>query len=304
MIRGMRFKRRKYILQDLQFIKDYKCNKQWRESFFNLAKSTFGISFENWYEKGFWGRSYVPYSYVDNNEVVANVSINIIDLIIENKKYPALQIGTVMTHPDYRNQGLSKRLLNQILKEYEDKCEIIYLFANESVMDFYPKFGFEIVKEHQYSVVLSSDIESNIRRLDPEKGEDLTFINKFAKERIPVSQRFATGGSEGILMYYCLNVFRDNIYYHEAEDAIVIFSTEDNHIDIFDVISDHEVDIHTILADISGNGPSRIVFHYTPDYEGIKVEINHLERNGALFVKMREGITFPDCIKHPITSEA
>lgn len=43
-----------------------------------------------------------------------------------------------MTHPDYRNQGLAAKLLNHIIGKYEKEYDYIYLFANETVLDFYP----------------------------------------------------------------------------------------------------------------------------------------------------------------------
>jgi predicted GNAT family N-acyltransferase len=47
----------------------------------------------------------------------------------------------VTTHPDYRGKGLSARLVNKVLEEYENKYDYMYLFANESVLDFHLKFG-------------------------------------------------------------------------------------------------------------------------------------------------------------------
>ena len=224
---------------ELQFIKNYRDNEQYRESFFQLANSVFGLNFKSWYQHGFWGIGYIPFSYVVDDKVVANVSINIIDFIIEGKQKRALQVGTVMTHPDYRNRGLSKSLMNKVLEEYKNMYDFMYLFANESVLDFYPKFGFEIVDEYQFSINFSSNQKSKNkpRKLNITNEEDINFIFKFAKERIPVSDRFSTGNSQGILMYYCLNVFCNDIYYLESEDVIIIFNEEENQIDIFDIIS-------------------------------------------------------------------
>ncbi|WHT47356.1 hypothetical protein QNH10_14480 [Sporosarcina thermotolerans] len=71
---------------ELQFIQDYRDSEQHRESFFQLANSVFGLKFKRWYHHGFWGNGYIPFSYVVDDKVVANVSINIIDLIIEGEQ--------------------------------------------------------------------------------------------------------------------------------------------------------------------------------------------------------------------------
>ncbi|WP_100406976.1 GNAT family N-acetyltransferase [Bacillus solitudinis] len=289
-----------------QFYKDYRENEQLRESFFELANSIFGLNFQSWYEKGFWGKSYIPLSYVVEDKVVANVSINSIDLIIHGKQHRALQVGTVMTHPDYRNKGLSSRLLCKVLEEYKNTCDFIYLFANQSVLDFYPKFGFERVEEYQYSTKFSTKRKpkNKLRKLDILNMDDLNFIYVMSNERIPVSRRFATGNDQSILMYYCLNVFFDNMYYHESEDAIVIFNKGENQVEVFDIISKTPVNIYNILLGISGEGTTKIVFGFTPDYKGVLFERNKLKRDGALFVKTNDENIFPEYVKHPITSEA
>ena len=183
-------------------------------AFYNLQTVFFGLKFKSWYQHGFWGIGYIPFSYVVDDKVVANVSINIINFIIEGKHKRALQVGTVMTHPAYRNRGLSKSLMNKVLEEYKNMYDFMYLFANESVLGFYPKFGFEKIEEYQFSTNFSSKQKpkDKPRKLNITNGEDINFIFTFVKERIPVSNRFSTGNSQGILMYYCLNVFSNDIY--------------------------------------------------------------------------------------------
>ena len=36
-------------------------NEQIRRSFNELAQKTFGLSFEQWYQNGYWGDSYIPH---------------------------------------------------------------------------------------------------------------------------------------------------------------------------------------------------------------------------------------------------
>lgn len=92
-------------MQELHFVKGYRDNDTLRTSFFELAASTFGIHFEEWYQQGCWGKGYVPFSYVDGDQVVANVSVNLLELIIHGEKHKAIQVGTVMTHLITGNKG-------------------------------------------------------------------------------------------------------------------------------------------------------------------------------------------------------
>ncbi len=291
-------------MQELIFMKDYQNNEALRKSFFELATNTFGLSFENWYQKGYWSERYIPFSFVESDQVIANVSVNLLDLIINGEKKKAIQIGTVMTHPEYRRRGLSASLMNKVLEEYENKYAFMYLFANDKVLDFYPKFGFKAVEEHLYSMDFTpSQFEhTGIRKLNVSQADDLRLIHKFASERLPVSQRFGTDHTQGILMYYCLNVFNNDIYYLENENAIAIYKKENKHMDIFDIINIKEVKIQDILTKIAGSDTETITFHFTPDYSGI--DIKSVISHGGLFVRTNGENFYPVHVKHPITSIA
>jgi len=41
-------------MAELTFYKDYKNNEELRKSFNDLATLVFGLSFEDWYQKGYW----------------------------------------------------------------------------------------------------------------------------------------------------------------------------------------------------------------------------------------------------------
>ncbi|MEB9735185.1 GNAT family N-acetyltransferase [Bacillus cereus] len=145
-------------MNEYQLISDYKQNEKYKESFNDLAKHVFELDFKGWYDRGCWNDNYICYSYVDGDKVIANTSINKMNVISNGKEYKAIQLGTVMTHPDYRHQGLATKLMNHIIKKYEKNYNFIYLFANDTVLEFYPKFGFEKVQESSFSLKVSNMI--------------------------------------------------------------------------------------------------------------------------------------------------
>lgn len=58
---------------------------------------------------------------------------------------------------NYRGRGLSRQLMEHIMATYEDIP--MYLSANESVLDFYPRFGFErVYKKQPVSTGLDCDL--------------------------------------------------------------------------------------------------------------------------------------------------
>lgn len=290
----------------LKMIQDYKHIKAYRDSFMSLSQSIFGIDFNRWYHLGFWDHRYVPVSFVDGDQVVSNVSINYLDLIISGKRYPSIQLGTVMTHPDYRNQGLSSCLLRQVIQKYKSDY-VIYLFANRDVLNYYPKFGFQAVDEYLYSVDVYQDkmVSPHVRRLNIDDDRDFYVISSFVKNRLPVgSGYFSTDQADSILMFYCLNVFYNDLYFLEDQDIIVIFKRSNERIEVFDIISQREFDMEYVLKAIAIQGMNRFVFHFTPNCEGIEFN-KHLYRGSeVLFVQFKENKLFPFDVKHPITSQA
>ncbi|WP_066287789.1 GNAT family N-acetyltransferase [Bacillus sp. FJAT-29937] len=291
---------------DLVFVKDYQDNDQLRKSFFNLAVDVFGINFVSWHENGFWTEKYIPYSFADSDQIIANASVNRIDMIINGERKRALQIGTVMTHPDYRNRGLSANLMNRILEEFKNEYDYMYLLANHTVLNFYPKFGFRPVQEVIYSMEFTNEHfePAKIRKLDGKNPEDLQFIYHFSADSIPVSQIFGTSNTSELLMFYCLNVFPNDIYYLENENVILIYQLEDSEIHIFDIISKKEIKIEEILSKITAKGTYKVVFHYTPDYDGIHFNREIYNGSEILFVREASHNKFPENIKHPLISQA
>ena len=133
------------------FAKDFKHDQKLRRSFNQLTEATFGFSLENWYQDGLWGDYYIPYSLLRGDQVISNVSINRIEFDIENERKVGIQIGTVMTDENYRHRGLNRFIMEQVMNDWKDRADFIYLFANNSVLDFYPKFDFQIIDEYQHS---------------------------------------------------------------------------------------------------------------------------------------------------------
>lgn len=140
-----------------EYVVNYKNNDELRNSFNSLARKTYEFDFEDWYQNGYWSDRYIPYSIADGNNIVSNLSLNVIDFFVMGEKRTYLQIGTVMTDKEYRNQGLSRFLMEKVLEEWRGRCDLIYLFANDSVLDFYPKFGFDSAQEYQYSKEIYSE---------------------------------------------------------------------------------------------------------------------------------------------------
>ncbi|WP_312092149.1 GNAT family N-acetyltransferase [Niallia sp.] len=296
-------------MNSLQLISDYKENEIYKKSFIGLAKQVFHIDFTKWDKLGCWNDDYICYSYLDGDKVVANVSINKMNVIIQHKEYKALQLGTVMTHPDYRNKGLAVKLINHVLGKYIKEYDFIYLFANPSVLDFYPKFGFERIQETRLVMSLSNfpiqqENISIIRKLDVDKSDDFLLMKRFAENRIPVSTICGVKRNKYLLFFYLIEAFNEMTYYLEKEDAIILYEKIDDELHLYDVISTSEIDIEALLSVIVTDETKRVVFHFIPDVLNNKSVCTLVESEDVLFMrpaKMNETI---QPILFPLTSHA
>src|SRR5574344_952706 len=115
----------------IEIRKNYRDDKQLRDSFNELSEKTFGLSFENWYQNGYWKDNYNPYSVIVDGKVVANVSVNRINTMMSGEKKYFIQLGTVMTDEEYRGRGCIREIQKENDKEYDDQRAGKYVFENE-----------------------------------------------------------------------------------------------------------------------------------------------------------------------------
>lgn len=290
----------------LSIISNYKDDEILRKSFNELANDVFGISFEHWYQKGFWDSNYICHSVVIHQKVVSNVSISKLNLIMGGVKRRAIQIGTVMTHPDYRGSGLSGVLMKHVLEVYQDECELFYLFANGSVHEFYPKFGFTPCSEANFSMKAApiSIVNNGLRLIDCANEEDLAIIHKILQVRAPVSNQFGISDNQGIFMFYALNVFPDSIYLWEDEEAVIVYQNEGNVLHLYDVVSKYNVDLVKLLSHISKSDTETIQFHFTPDRFTELVNCERKSQSDLLFIKSNNELDLNFAFCAPLLSHA
>ena len=139
------------IAEAVRMIKKiYKDDSPELSSFNELTRKTFWFDFVSWHGAGHFSDMYVPHVIMDGEKVVSNVSVNRMQFDMGGVIKHFIQLGTVMTDEAYRGQGLNQKIMEFILQEYKDKVDGIYLFGNDSVLNYYPKFGFEPCEEYEY----------------------------------------------------------------------------------------------------------------------------------------------------------
>lgn len=69
-----------------------------------------GLNFREWEQNGFWTERYHPHSIIESGKINSKVSVSLMDIYLQGRMIKAAQIGAVGALPEYRNQGLSRKL--------------------------------------------------------------------------------------------------------------------------------------------------------------------------------------------------
>ncbi|PAB60358.1 GNAT family N-acetyltransferase [Anaeromicrobium sediminis] len=286
-----------------KIISSYMDIEVYRKSFNELAKNTFGLNFEEWYQNGYLGDKYIAYSYLQDDKIIANVSVNKMNLVMDGKIKKAIQIGTVMTDSKYRNMGLAAKLMNHVIQKYENSCDLIYLFANDSVLEFYPKFGFEKISENSYEME-AKDIKRKvvpIKRLDIKNENDRENIKRLVQNRKPISEKLGIINDQWPLLVYCLYEYRNDMYYLMEDDSIVIARRNDHTLHLYDIISQKPINLDDVLEKVVREEDERVQFYFIPKKSKYNVMRGVAERiDDTLFVRTKDPLC--DEILFPMTS--
>lgn len=252
-------------MSKVHVIKDYRDNAGLRASFNELAKTTFGLDFEDWYQNGYWTDRYNPHSIIMDGKIVANVSVNRTDFEWNGQLKHFLQLGTVMTDEAYRSRGLIRRIMEEIDAEYMGKVDGIYLFANNSVLDFYPKFGFVPLRQYEYAREAKLEVNDpvvpakKVSMAEKKEWDRLeTLIRKSYSQSV-----FEMRDNTQLNMFYVTKFMQDCVYYCEDCDAYVIAEAEDEGLIIDMVISEKEQDLNHIVK-CFGAGYKTVLLGFTP----------------------------------------
>ncbi|EAH2974215.1 N-acetyltransferase, partial [Listeria monocytogenes] len=210
-----------------------------------------------------------------------------------------------MTHPNYRGQGLAKNLLNHVIAKYEDQYDFLYLFANDTVLDFYPKFGFERIEESSFTVDACNlkKKASKLKKLNPDNKTDFQLISRIVSKRAPLSNILDVKESEDLLMFYVLIALKNELYYLEELDVIVLMEQEGTDLYVLDILSTKKLDVVEVLSYLSTKKIETIHLLFTPEKSKYIDAAYIIETEDMLFVRPNV-LTIENYFLFPATSHA
>lgn len=271
---------------------DVKNNDVLRESFNELTRKTFGFDFTGWYEAGHWGELYIPHVMLDGNQVVSNVSVNLMQFDVGGVKKYYIQLGTVMTDFAYGGQGLNREIMERILQEYSGKADGIYLFGNDSVQSYYPKFGFQSSKEYEYYMPCES-MENvtayEIEKVDMSREEQCErlydVIRNYSDNPDSLNQNDVMYMSDnlGLYQFWLAAGYGENVFYLPETGNYVVAELNEDVLNIHQIFGKQQVDIAR-LAKSFGEQVKEAVLGYSPVHKEPFLVREHTEEDCTLFI--------------------
>lgn len=265
-------------MTDYKLISEYRDNKNYKEAFHIFISKVFpSISFRKWDELDYWVKNYIPFSFYDGEKIVANICVSLMDVFVNDVKMKAAQIGAVGTLNEFRKQGLSRKLMEIVLKKYSTETDFFFLFANESVLDFYPKFGFKPKLENLFIAENPAANESNdLKKLSLDNKDDLTLVKNLLEKRRPITKIFGADNYAFITIWHLLNIHYDNLFYSPKHKCLFVKTESEGKLHLHDIIGESEIDLTKILPELVESNDTKSILCYFPN-DQIKYNYNKIE---------------------------
>lgn len=288
------------------FLRGYQNEEKYRVAFNSLVEKIFGLSFEAWYQAGYWQEKYIPYSLFDDDKAVANVSVTVMDFNIFGAEQRYVQIGTVLTDESYRNQGLSRFLIKHAVKEWEENCDLIYLFANNATLEMYPKFGFRCAQEHVYFKSLKEKTikPQRFEKLDMAIQSNRDMMHGYVKNSKLFGKLSMNQNADLVLFYCTSSLLKERVYYSKSLDAIAVATFKNNQLHLWDVFSPSTVELDEVIYSLAGSETKEVFLGFTPK-DCSSCEVKAVIGEDILFVQENKTELFDNHkIMFPLLSHA
>lgn len=288
-----------------KIIEDYIEDECLRNQFFAFTPKVFrGLDFTEWFKRGCWSDNFIPYSIITDDKLVSNVSVSKMKIFLDGKLINGIQLGTVATLPEYRKQGLARVLMEYVLDKYKDSTDLFFLFANESVVDFYPRFGFERRTEVIFKSISKIPKPAyNARKLNIDDEQDLSLIKQLIKNRGPLTKLFGALDYDFITLWHIIRNYPTKLFYLHDEKILFIVSQDKEVLHIWDIIYDKPFDLNGIIPKILSNHKiESIQYYFSPDQLNYHFDEIIPEDDSPFFIKgdfLRKNTHF----KFPVTAQ-
>ncbi len=186
-------------------------------------------------------------------------------LIVRSLPCDGWQLATVGTLPGWRHRGLSRQLIEWALCESGMNGRPIILFANDSVIDFYSRFGFRRAVQWHFTDVCQVEPAKQLAvRLDVARIDDRVFLANHCSRASPTGRRFGARDYYSSLLFH-LTVQELPVYWLEREQAVIIAGHEGSRLIIHDLLPTQPFDLLAAVPQVAVAAATSISFGFDPE---------------------------------------
>ena len=233
---------------------------QFKKLYDEFAKNVFDVSFMPWFSLNIWTEDYELYCVIHEEKIISSVSIYKMKMRLNGQKLEAIQLGAVGTLPSYRGQHLSRQLIEHVFSIYKNMPA--FLMAEQTVVDFYPRFGFKLFKEKVAVCPPAQHFKPN-RLVKIKYSPEM--INEYMKNRGFLSKVLQISDAGPIIQFHLAVEFYDDIYYLAEFDMLIIAKKVDNVLRIFDIMCRMHFSFDEIAPYLDFKEIEKVEFMFQPD---------------------------------------
>jgi predicted N-acetyltransferase YhbS len=237
----------------------------WHSRFFSFVGQVFdGLDFSLWAERGGWDSRYEVFAMVEHGRILATVGRSRMDFVINGLNVPGFQLGAVATHVERRLEGLSRRLIECVIDERDDVDQPIILFANDAVLDFYPRFGFKQMRQQRFTTKIALDPACPRARLFAiENSADRARLAHLCARAGATGRAFSARNYSHILLWH-LTYRPMQAFWLDAVDGFVVTEATGGRLVVHECIAPRRFDLCAALPRVITEPVSEIEFGFDP----------------------------------------
>lgn len=278
---------------------------EWQDAFIAFVPQVFaGVSFGTWRDRGGWDARYKAFAFAEGDRIVASASRQQMDVVLNGKRMRAWQLSAVGTLPEWRRRGLQEQIMQRLVRETPAN-ELMFLFGNESVLQFYPRFGFRRVTEWVFQAecaLAPSPAAAALRTLDVARPEDRALLLRIAERAAALSDDFSATNHGRIVLWYASNFMPHVLRYSPEHDAIIAAEQSGELLHLYDVLAPELFELEPVLKHIIHEPITRIEFGFSPQRVWPSAKPVHEYSESPLFV--RGDFVFPTHkLKFPLLAQ-
>ena len=249
-----------------------------------------------WLERKLWDTRYESHAIVEDGRMLSNICLYKTDMLVSGKPIRVHQLGGVATRKEARGQGLSRALMEHVLGLSPNIP--VFLGANPSVLEFYPRFGFRPVQLHRPELETAVDNAVTPVRLSPDDPR----VSRMLKANALRSGVLESLNTQPVQMFHLLLDYPDDIYYLRESDALVVASAKQERLFIAGVMAERPTAFEQIRKELPFSGIRRVEFGFCPDGLGVSPQWVPMDGEAEPYF-VRGDWSLPEHFRFPALSE-